>query len=137
MSQSEQDPNKSEAELRRELDEQDRRDTELAEELRTGERREGELAEELRELEEHQSVETVVVFPLAGKEPFKTEDRREEPAAEVLKQAMAYFGVVNDTTTMYHLSHDGERVEPQATVGQLAGRGRELTVKLVKDIFQG
>ena len=137
MSQSEQDPTKSEAELRRELDGQERRDAELAEELRAGERREGELAEELRELEEHQSVETIVVFPLAGKKPFKAEDRREEPAAEVLKQAMAYFGVVDDTTMTYRLSHDGERVEPDATVGQLAGQARELTVKLVKDIFQG
>jgi len=136
MSQSEQHP-KNEAELKRELAEQERRDAQLAQELRAGERREGELAEELRELEEHQDVETVVVFPLAGKKPFKAEDRREEQAAVVLREAMSYFGVTDDETTTYHLSHDGERVAPETTVGQLAGRARELTVKLVKDIFQG
>jgi hypothetical protein len=136
MSQSEQHPH-DEAQLKRELAEQEHRDAELAQELRAGERREGELAEELRELEEHEKVETVVVFPLAGKKPFKAEDRREEPTTALLREAMTYFGVVDDETTTYHLSHDGERVAPEATVGQLAGRARELKVKLVKDIFQG
>jgi hypothetical protein len=137
MTEVDETDHKQEEELKEELHEVERRDEQLADELRAGERREGELTEELHELEEHKEAEIEVSFPLASQEPYRREVPREELAGEVLKSAMAYFGVADDQTTKYELYHKGNLVALGESVGAIAEHAHEVKFTLSKELFQG
>ena len=85
----------------------------------------------------HEAVEVVVSFPLAGQGPFKKKVGREATVESVRVEAMAHFGVHDDETTTYYLTHDGARVTPEKTVGEVAGEAEAVKFTLVKELIQG
>lgn len=73
-----------------------------------------------------EQVKVTVSFPLAGQGPFKSDVEPEATAGAVRTEAMEHFGVADDQTSTYSLTHKGDRVEPGTTVGDRAdgARGR-------------
>ena len=82
-------------------------------------------------------IEVRVSFPLAGKGPFRVEVPPDATAGAVLAQAMEHFGVVDDSTERYFLTHDGNPVDPSETVGSIAGKAESVKFTLAKELIQG
>src|SRR4051794_37586836 len=82
-------------------------------------------------------VKVTVSFPLAGKGPFKDDVDLTTLVETVRIAAMAHFQVADDETTVYYLTHDGDRVDANRSVGELAGEERALKLTLAKELFQG
>jgi hypothetical protein len=82
-------------------------------------------------------VEVTVAFPLAGQGPHKEKMDRETTAHQVRAEAMAHFGVADDQSTTYYLTHGRTRLSGTETVGDLAGEEDELKLKLAKELIQG
>jgi len=82
-------------------------------------------------------VDVKVSFPLAGKGPFGEEVPRTTTAEAVRVNAMAHFGVADDSTEHYYLTHDGRPVDPAETVGAIAGEADSVRFILAKELIQG
>jgi len=82
-------------------------------------------------------VRVTVTFPLASKPPFHKDDPPDTTAAAVLVAAMAHFEVSDDETTTYYLTHDHQKVDPNKTIGELAGDKHAVKLTLAKEITQG
>ena len=83
------------------------------------------------------SIKTKVTFPVSKKGPFSEDDTPETTVATVLTAAMSYFGVADDAQFTYVLTHDGQKQEPNTTLGNIAGEARAVAFRLVKVITQG
>jgi hypothetical protein len=86
---------------------------------------------------EPKQVKVKVSFPLAGKRPYNDKVSPETTADAMRLGAMDHFGVADDQTATYYLTFAGQRVEPGATVGSLAGGEHELKFTLAKELIQG
>jgi TUG ubiquitin-like domain len=82
-------------------------------------------------------IEVTVSFPLAGKGPFRVEVPPDTTAGAVLAQAMEHFGVVDDSTERYFLTHDGDPIDPSKTVGAIVGKSDSVKFTLAKELIQG
>lgn len=86
---------------------------------------------------EPKGIKVTVSFPLAGKGPFKDEVEPTTLVEAMRQAAMAHFEVADDETTVFYLTHKGDRVDANATVGDLADEARTLKFTLAKELFQG
>ena len=85
----------------------------------------------------NEDVNVTVTFPLAGKGPYKEDLAPGTLAGTVRASAMTHFGVADDQTTTYYLTHKGDRVDANATVGELADEAKALKFTLAKELIQG
>jgi len=86
---------------------------------------------------EHTELKVTVTFPLAAKPPYEAEVEPTEMAEAIRVAAMSYFGVAEEPTATYYLTHKGDRVVATDTVGGLAGEARAVKVTLTKELIQG
>jgi hypothetical protein len=78
-----------------------------------------------------------VVFPLSPGKPFNERTAADATVGGVRGDAMARFGVTDDPQYTYYLTHDGDRLDNERTVGDIAGHAHSLKVTLVKELLQG
>lgn len=84
-----------------------------------------------------EQTKVTVSFPLAGKGPFK-DDLDAATTVEAMRvAAMTHFEVTDDQTSVYYLTHKGDRAAATATVGDLADKAHALKFTLAKELFQG
>lgn len=84
-----------------------------------------------------EQIKATVSFPLAGEGPYKADVEPDDTTEAIRARAMAHFGVADDQTTVYYLTHKGDRADPNATVGSLAGKAGAVKFTLAKELFQG
>lgn len=82
-------------------------------------------------------VKVTVTFPLSAKDPYKRDVAEAETAEAVRVAAMAHFGVADEPTVTYYLTHKGDRVDVTETIGGLADEARAVKLTLAKDLIQG
>lgn len=82
-------------------------------------------------------VKVTVTFPLAGKPPYKLDVEPTEIAESVRTAAMGYFGVADESTATFYLTHKGDRVGGTETVGDLADEASAVKLTLAKELIQG
>ena len=86
---------------------------------------------------EPREVKATVTFPLASKPPFKGDIEPDTTVDAVRTAAMAHFGVADDQTTVFYLTHKGDRAANTATIGSVADRARAVKLTLAKELIQG
>ena len=86
----------------------------------------------------HTTVKVTVTFPL-GKEgnPLKEDVASSTTVGEVLTQAKAHFGAVDEPNVVWYLTAHGTKQDAGTTVGQVAGEAEAVSFRLVKEITQG
>jgi hypothetical protein len=82
-------------------------------------------------------VKVTVTFPLAAKPPYKADVDATQTAEPLRAAAMSYFGVSDEPTATYYLTHKGDRVPGTQTVGSLADEARAVKFTLAKELIQG
>ena len=82
-------------------------------------------------------INVVVTFPLTKKPPFSEAAEPIELVGTVRTAAMTYFGVSDDAQYRYYLTHDGAKLDNNASLGSVAGRAHALKLNLVKELIQG
>jgi hypothetical protein len=84
-----------------------------------------------------EQTKVTVSFPLAGKGPFKQDVEPTTTIDAVRVEAMAHFEVADDQSTVYYLTHKGDRPDGGATVGDLADEAHAVKFTLAKELVQG
>ena len=84
------------------------------------------------------TIKVTVTFPL-GKEgdPLKEDVAASTVVREVLTQAKAHFGAVDEPNVVWYLTAHGAKQDASMTVGQVAGEAEAVSFRLVKEITQG
>jgi hypothetical protein len=85
---------------------------------------------------EHTSIEVTVTFA-AAPGPYQHTYDPAATVATVQADAMIAFNITTGGTDRYFLVHDGVEVPPEDTVGQLAGKARDLHFKLRTETISG
>jgi hypothetical protein len=83
------------------------------------------------------TIKVTVTFPLASKPPYHAEHAPETTIETVRGEAMEHFGVHDDESNVYFLTHKGERLDPNATLTSLEHEARALKLTLAKELIQG
>lgn len=82
-------------------------------------------------------IKVTVTFPLARKEPYNSEDLPDTQVEQVRVAAMNHFGIADDDSAVYYLTHGRERPDPGETIGAIADRAESVKFSLVKELIQG
>ena len=82
-------------------------------------------------------IKVKVTFPLARKEHFKSEDQPDTQVEQVRVAAMEHFGVADDDSAVYYLTHERKRPDPTTTIGAIADGEDSVKFSLVKELIQG
>jgi len=84
------------------------------------------------------TIKVTVTFPL-GKEgdPLKEDVTSSTVVGEVLTQAKAHFGAVDEPNVVWYLTVHGAKQDAGTTIGQVAGEAEAVSFRLVKEITQG
>jgi hypothetical protein len=82
-------------------------------------------------------IKVKVTFPLAGKENYKGEDPPDTKVEQVRVAAMDHFGVADDDSAVYYLTHGRKRPDPTETIGAIADGEDSVKFSLVKELIQG
>jgi hypothetical protein len=83
------------------------------------------------------TIKTKVTFPVSKKGPFSADYPPETTGETVRAAAMEHFKVSDDAQFAFVLTHDGQRQEPDTTLGSIAGEKKKVDFRLVKVITQG
>jgi hypothetical protein len=86
--------------------------------------------------EHNNSINVVVTFPIAEK-PFNGEFAPTATVDEVRTASMESFGVNEDASTKYYLSHDSDKLSESQTLEAVVGNAKAVKFTLVKEITQG
>ena len=86
--------------------------------------------------EKPDSIQVTVTFPLAGA-PFHGTYSPTTPVSLVRAAAMKDFNISEDPSSVYYLTHEGERLSDDRQLGEIAGHAHGLKLRLVKDLVQG
>ncbi|WP_199512178.1 hypothetical protein [Nucisporomicrobium flavum] len=86
--------------------------------------------------DKHDDIEVKVDFATADR-PYRREYAGTVTIGTVLTDSLHAFGVAADGTTRYYLKHNGDEVPGDKTVGDIAGRARNLHLKLRTETIQG
>jgi hypothetical protein len=78
-----------------------------------------------------------VSFPVSAKGPYRAQVWPEDTVGSVRLAAMEFFTVSDGADYTYVLTHDGQDVPDDQTVGQVAGEKDAVEFRLVKKITQG
>ena len=82
-------------------------------------------------------IKVKVTFPLAGKEHYESKDAPETRVEQVRIAAMNHFGLADDDSAIYYLTHGRNRPDPEDTIGAIAGGEHSVKFSLVKQLIQG
>jgi hypothetical protein len=82
-------------------------------------------------------VKVTVTFPLAAKAPYDADVEGTATADGLRVAAMSYFGVADEPTVTYYLTHKGGRVADTESIGSLADNARAVKLTLAKELIQG
>jgi hypothetical protein len=82
-------------------------------------------------------IEVTVTFPLAHGKPFHAKQAPEMTVGTVRAEAMSHFGIQEEATSTYYLTHGGSRVDDGATLASVAGKSEAAKFTLVKELVQG
>lgn len=82
-------------------------------------------------------IKVTVRFPVSAAGPLHVDRPASETVGAVRDEAMAHFGVANDSQFTYYLTHDGSRIDDARTLGEVAGNERTLKFTMVKELVQG
>jgi hypothetical protein len=83
------------------------------------------------------TIKTKVTFPVSKEGPFSNDYPPATIVETVLVATKTHFKVADYAQFSYVLTHDGQRQEPGATLGSIAGPAHALEFRLVKVITQG
>jgi hypothetical protein len=87
--------------------------------------------------EHRTAIKVRVAFPVSKQGPFSEHYSPETIVETVRVAAMTHFMVTDDAQFTYVLTHAGQRQEPNATLGDIAGDEKKVEFRLVKVITQG
>jgi hypothetical protein len=83
------------------------------------------------------TIKVLVTFPLGKKGPYHADDARDTLVGAVRTAAMAYFEVADDARYRYYLTRDGNNVDENLSLGQVAGHTHDVKFGLRKELVQG
>jgi hypothetical protein len=83
------------------------------------------------------TIHVTVTFPIAASGPYQEDTAPETSVGDVRTAAMGRFGVADDPQFSYYLTHSGQRVADEQTLGVLADHAHALKFTLVKELVQG
>jgi len=78
-----------------------------------------------------------VSFPVSAKGPYRAQVQAQDTVGSVRLASMEFFGVSDGADYTYVLTHGGQDVPDDQTVGQVAGEKEMVEFRLVKKIIQG
>jgi hypothetical protein len=81
-------------------------------------------------------IQVTVTFPLAAK-PYHGDFGPVATAGQVRSAAMGAFGAQEEPSTVYYLTHNGDRLPDERTLGDVADHANGLKLRLVKELVQG
>ncbi|MEA2236116.1 MAG: hypothetical protein QOC81_840 [Thermoanaerobaculia bacterium] len=90
----------------------------------------------MSEKEQQHDIQVTVTFPLAP-QPFHGNFGAPSTVGQVRAAAMTKFGVHEEPSSVYYLTHNGERLPDERTLGDIADHASGLKLRLVKDLVQG
>ncbi len=82
-------------------------------------------------------IKVQVTFPVSKKGPYRAEDPPDTTVGSTRTAAMSWFEVSDGAQFVYVLTHGGQDVSNEKTIGEIAGPARALEFKLVKKLTQG
>lgn len=81
-------------------------------------------------------IQVTVTFPLAGA-PYHGDYVEESIVGHVRRDAMEKFGVSEDSSSIYYLTHNGDRLGDDVALRQIHDHARGLMLRLAKELVQG
>ncbi len=81
-------------------------------------------------------IQVTVTFPLAA-QPYHGDFGPAATVGEARSAAMGVFGAQEEPSTVYYLTHNGDRLPDTRTLGGLADHAKGLKLRLVKELVQG
>jgi len=81
-------------------------------------------------------IQVTVTFPLA-KKPYHNDFDSSATVALVRSAAMTDFGAQEEPSTVYYLSHNGDRLPDERTLREINDHADGLSLRLVKELVQG
>ena len=81
-------------------------------------------------------IQVTVTFPLAPK-PYHGDFSPAATVGQVRSAAMGVFGAQEEPSTVYYLTHNGDRLPDERTLGDIADHANGLKLRLVKELVQG
>lgn len=85
---------------------------------------------------QQQPIQVTVTFPLAPK-PYHGDFGTTATVGQVRSAAMADFNAQEEASTVYYLTHNGDRLPDDRTLGQVTDHAKGLKLRLVKELVQG
>jgi hypothetical protein len=85
---------------------------------------------------EKDGIQVTVTFPLAGA-PFHGDYVEASTVGQVRRDAMEKFGVSEDSSSIYYLTHNGDRLGDDVALRQIHDHARGLMLRLAKELVQG
>jgi hypothetical protein len=85
---------------------------------------------------QQQQIQVTVTFPIA-KKPYHEDFDGSATVAQVRSAAMADFGAQEEPSTVYYLSHNGDRLPDDRTLREIHDHANGLKLRLVKELVQG
>jgi hypothetical protein len=81
-------------------------------------------------------IQVTVTFPLA-KKPYHGDFEPTATVGQVRSEAMRDFGAQEEPSTVYYLTHNGDRLPDERTLREIADHANGLKLRLVKELVQG
>ena len=81
-------------------------------------------------------IQVTVTFPLAQK-PFHGDFGPAAAVGQVRSAAMTEFNAQEEASTVYYLTHNGDRLPDERTLSEVADHAKGLKLRLVKELVQG
>lgn len=81
-------------------------------------------------------IQVTVTFPLA-KKPYHGDFEASATVGQVRSPAMTEFGAQEEPSTVYYLTHSGDRLPDERTLGDINDHANGLKLRLVKELVQG
>lgn len=82
-------------------------------------------------------IAVTVTFALSKKEPYHADFGRDTLVGTVRTKSMTYFDVTDDAQYRYYLTHDGQNVDENLSLGQVTGESHTIKFGLRKELIQG
>lgn len=78
-----------------------------------------------------------VKFPLSKEKHYRADLPRTARVGDVRTAAMGHYGVADDSSYRYYLTHQRETQPEERTLDQVAGPAHAVEFRLVKELVQG
>ncbi|MCW2921572.1 MAG: hypothetical protein JWL76_1446 [Thermoleophilia bacterium] len=85
----------------------------------------------------NQTINVTVTFPLSGKGAFHDDATPDSSVEDIRNAAMAYFGVSDDASNVYVLSHKRTALTGSESISDIADRAQAIKLTLAKQLVAG